>query len=326
MVRKAILDLLAQRPGTFVSGEVISKKLNLTRAAIWKQIQALKASGYEIDSLTKNGYRLLKLPLSLDEWSIGYELRTNVLGRELHLFETIPSTNDWVKAEALKGGAHGLVAVAKEQKGGRGRQMRAWVSPPGGLWLSVLLKPRLSLADASKLTLLASVSVAEAIEAVTKVSLGIKWPNDLLFNGRKVVGILGEVAGEWNTVQSIVLGIGVNANLSRHQIGEEIQADTLQEILGEPLNLNSLAARILEHLEKDLELFERQGFASICERWLQRAVGIGEQVQVRQGKELFLGIFKGINENGEFILELAGAEKVFAAAEVSIRSESGIYF
>lgn len=326
MGRKAILDLLAERPGEFVSGEMMSQHLNLTRAAVWKQIQALKALGFEVDSQTKSGYRLVKLPLALDEWILERELRTNALGRELHLFDTLPSTNDWVKDAARNGGVHGLVAIAKEQGEGRGRQKRCWVSPRGGLWFSVLLKPQLSLADAAKLTLVASISVADGIEAATGISLGIKWPNDLLFEGRKVVGILGEVAGEWNTVQSIVLGIGINANLSRQQIGDDIAADTLQAILGRPMNLNTLTARILEHLEVDVEVLERQGFSSLRQRWLHRAVGIGTQAQINQGSEVFTGTFQGISEDGELILAVEGGEKVFAAGEVSVRSEHGTYF
>lgn len=325
MKRKAILDLLAERPGEFVSGEVISRHLSLTRAAVWKQMQALKAAGFEIESITKNGYRLQNLPISLDEWVLERELRTHALGRVLYLLDTLTSTNDWVKKAARQGGSHGLVAIAKEQVGGRGRQNRLWASPQGGLWLSVLLKPQLSLADVAKLTLVASVSVAEGIEAATGISLRIKWPNDLLYEGRKVVGILGEVAGEWTTVQSIVLGIGVNANLSREQIGEEFWADTLQRISGRPVNLNVLAARILEQLEKDVEVLVGQGFAPLRERWLQRAVGIEQQVQIHQGNQVFTGIFMGINPEGELILVDRGGEKTFAAGEVSFRSEQGTY-
>ncbi|MHB1652444.1 MAG: biotin--[acetyl-CoA-carboxylase] ligase [Desulfitobacteriaceae bacterium] len=327
MGRKEILDLLAERPGEYISGESISKRLNLTRAAVWKQVKALKDSGYQIEGVTKSGYRLLGTPLDLDQWVLEQELRTQVLGKDLRLFAELPSTNDWAKEAIQKGdGGHGLTVIAKKQNLGRGRQRRHWESPQGGLWMSVILQPNLSLADAAKLTLSASVAVIEGIKDAVGVEAGIKWPNDILYQEHKLAGILGEVAGEWNAVQSIVLGIGINANLERVQLGEGIPAETLRGILGQEVNLNRLAARVLEHLERELQDLELRGFSYGRERWLSKALGLGEEVLVRRGNESWNGVFRGINGAGELLLETGEKMLNFSAGEVQLRSRTGKYF
>lgn len=325
MGRKELLDLLAERPGEFVSGESMSKNLKLTRAAVWKQIQSLKLAGYAIEGVTKSGYRLLKTPLGLDDWALSHELKTLTMGRPLYLFEQLSSTNDWAKEAVKKGAGHGLVVMAREQVSGRGRQKRYWESPSGGLWMSVVLQPKLALADAAKLTLSASLAVVDGIREATGVEAGIKWPNDIVYRRRKVAGILGEVAGEWNTLQSIVLGIGINCNLRKNQFREEVKADTLQEIIGRELDLNVLGARVLERLEGEVEELERAGFNAMRERWLQRAVGLGQEVMVRRGIEVFTGRFQGITPAGELILQTLDGVLNFSAGEVQLRSHLGEY-
>lgn len=326
MGRKEILDLLSEKPGEYVSGEIISKRLNLTRAAVWKQVKALKDAGYGIDGVTKSGYRLLSAPYDIDEWALQSQLNTKFLGKEINLFDELPSTNDWAKESVQKGGGHGLTVIARKQISGRGRQRRQWESPRGGLWMSVILQPQLSLSDAAKLTLSASVAVVKGIQEAVGVEAGIKWPNDILYRGRKLAGILGEVAGEWNVVQSIVLGIGLNANVEPDQLGAGIPAISLLEILGREVDINRLAARILENLEKELEEFKLRGFLGLRERWLSKALGIGEEVIVLRGAESLSGVFRGINNDGELLLETGEIMLSFSAGEVRLRSHSGEYF
>jgi BirA family biotin operon repressor/biotin-[acetyl-CoA-carboxylase] ligase len=325
MVRHDILQLLAAHPEEYVSGERISQQLNVTRATIWKHIKALKDEGFEIEGQTKNGYRLLRTSLFLNEWALRQALTTTSLGRTIHLEDELISTNLRAKELARQGGVHGLTVLAKYQSGGQGRLQRQWESPRGGLWMSVVLRPDLSLADASKLTLAASVAVVDALEELFQLRIGIKWPNDLVFKGQKLVGILGEVVGEWNAVQTLILGIGINANFSREQLSSSLRATTLYEILGYEVDLNILAAAILKHLENRLIALEKKEFEELRLCWSKRAVGLGDEVRVLQGEQVHQGVFKGISIDGALLLETDAGEISFSAGEVQLRSKTGTY-
>jgi BirA family biotin operon repressor/biotin-[acetyl-CoA-carboxylase] ligase len=326
MIRDKILDFLAAHEGKYVSGELMSEQLHLTRAAIWKQIKVLKEAGFEIEAQTKTGYRLLHTPRNINAWTIKHFLRTRELGQKVDLHKDITSTNERAKELAMQGVEHGTVVFSERQSSGRGRMQRWWEAPAGGLWMSVILKPNLSLADASKITLCTGVAVADAITEVCKIKPGIKWPNDLLYEGQKIVGILAEVVGEWNTVQTMVVGIGVNVNFGRAELSKDLMAATLQDITGTRWDLNLLAAKILERLEEELLLLETQGFASVRERWTQRAVGIGQEALILQGKQTLEGVIQGISLDGELIVKIGTENRIFAAGEVRVRTPAGTYF
>ena len=326
MLRHDILNLLTTHPEKYLSGEKISQQLKVTRAAIWKQIRVLKEEGFEIEGQTKKGYCLLKTPFSLDEWVVKKALTTSSLGREITLEDELESTNVRAKELAQLGGAHGQVVLARRQSSGRGRLQRQWESPRGGLWMSVVLRPNLSLADASKITLAASVAIVDAIEELYSLRIGIKWPNDLLVNGLKIAGILGEVVGEWNSVQTLILGMGINVNFPRERLSPLLNATTLFEILKDDVDLNILAATILKHLEKQVISLENKAFEELRVRWLERAVGLGEEVRILRGEQVIQGIFKGITIDGALLLETGKGEISFSAGEVQLRSKEGDYF
>lgn len=326
MLRQDILQLLAAQPQKYVSGEKISQQLNVTRATIWKQIQILKEEGFEIEGQTKKGYCLLETPFSLNEWVLRKALSTTSLGNRIFVEEELESTNVRAKELSRQGGAHGQVVLARCQSTGRGRLGRQWESPKGGLWMSVVLRPNLSLADASKLTLATSVAIVDAFEELFSLRIGIKWPNDLLFNGLKIAGILGEVVGEWNTVQTLVLGIGINVNFPREQLSPLLNATTLFEILKYDVDLNILAATILKHLEKQVISLEKKEFGKLRACWLERAVGLGEEVRILQGEQIIQGIFKEITIDGALLLVTEDGEQSFSAGEVQLRSRTSNYF
>ena len=326
MLRHDILHLLAAHPEKYVSGERISQQLKVTRAAIWKQIQALKEEGFEIEGQTKKGYCLLKTPFSLDEWVLKKALTTLSLGCKIDLMDELESTNVRAKELARQGGVHGQVVLARRQSSGRGRLQRQWESPKGGLWMSVILRPNLSLADASKITLAASVAIVDAFEELYSFRIGIKWPNDLLFNGLKIAGILGEVVGEWNAVQTMIIGMGINVNFPREQLNPLLNATTLFEILKHDVDLNILAATILKNLEKQVISLEKKAFEELRVSWLERAIGLGEEVRILRGDHVIQGIFKGITIDGALLLETEEGENSFLAGEVQLRSKEGKYF
>ena len=281
-LRHEILNLLSSAPGEFISGEKISQELAVTRAAVWKQIRLLKEEGFEIEGQTNKGYCLQQTSLFLQEWVLKRALTAAGLEYIIYLEDELKSTNARARELIQQEGFQRQVVFARRQSSGRGRLQRQWEAPEGGLWMSVVLRPKLSLADVAKITLAASVAVADALEECFSLKVGIKWPNDLLYGDLKLVGILGEVAGEWNTVQALVLGIGVNANFPRQALSPALKATTLYEILGKNVDLNGLAAAILSHLEKQVAVLERGAFQELRSLWLEKAVGVGKEVGIRQ--------------------------------------------
>ncbi|NMA68445.1 MAG: biotin--[acetyl-CoA-carboxylase] ligase [Desulfitobacterium sp.] len=320
-MRNKILDILSSSQGEFISGESISETLEITRAAVWKQIKNLKDAGYVIEGQTKKGYRLLSTPCFLDQWALKKELRTNTLCKELYLFEELPSTNEYCKDLVRQGASHGTVVIAKKQTQGHGRMQRSWESPLGGLWLSVILKPSLNLGEVAKLTLSTGVALGETLRQLYDIPVGIKWPNDIVVEGKKIAGILGEVVGEWNTVHTLILGIGINGNFPRNALSPDLPATTLQDILQKDIDLNLLARELLRQLEKEVSSLEAGDSQGLLRRWTGLALGIGEEVIIQRANQIFKGIFKGIRENGELILEIDGQEMNFSSGEVSLRSE-----
>lgn len=327
LVREKILTLLSRCPDGFISGEKMSEQLHLTRAGIWKHIQGLREAGYEIESQTKNGYRLIKTPLALEEWVLRQKLTTIRLGQEIIICEELGSTNDYAKDLVRKREMQdGLVILAKKQKAGRGRLQREWSSPIGGIWMSVLLRPDLSLAEAAKLTLCTGIAVCKALEKELGIKVRIKWPNDIIFEGKKLAGILAEVVGEWNSVQTIIIGIGINANFPAEILPGEAYGISLQDILGKQVDLNQLTARILDELEQEFEISVQSRFAGLAERWAERAAGIGEEIEIIQQDKKISGIMKGIDGDGQMIVETEEGLRRFPAGEVRLRKPSGGYF
>ncbi|AHF05745.1 biotin--[acetyl-CoA-carboxylase] ligase [Desulfitobacterium metallireducens] len=322
-MRNEILNLLASQPGKYISGEAISQSLKITRAAVWKQIQALRESGYEIEAQTKSGYRLVKTPFSLEEWVLKRSLTTKTLGREIHCFGELSSTNDYAKVLIHQGVEDGAVVLARRQTSGRGRMQRVWESPEGGIWMTVILKPHLSLADAAKLTLSTGVALTHVCRELYGLDVQIKWPNDLVYQGKKIAGILGEVVGEWNAVQTLILGVGINANLEPKDLSPDIPATTLKELLGHPINLNDLVIAFLKSLEIEIKSLTEGDIEGLRARWLAYAAGIDKEVQVEQAGQGIKGILKGISSSGELILEVKGQEHLFSSGDVKLRSSEG---
>src|SRR5512147_472545 len=218
-----VLGFLAEAGDEFVSGEAISDKLGLTRAAVWKHVEALRAQGYRIDAVPARGYRLSAIPDRLTPLELRPLLNTHDIGQVLHHFEVISSTNDHARELAEEGAGHGEVVIAESQTGGRGRRGRPWVSPPGrNAYFSVILRPDLPPSRAPELTLLASVALCDALRQAN-VPAAIKWPNDLLVGDRKIAGILTELASEPERVHWAVVGIGVNVNAAAEDFPAELR-------------------------------------------------------------------------------------------------------
>jgi BirA family biotin operon repressor/biotin-[acetyl-CoA-carboxylase] ligase len=310
-----VLAFLAEAVDDFVSGEAISDKLGLTRAAVWKHVEALRGQGYRIEAVPARGYRLAAVPDRLTPLELRPLLNTHDVGRVVHWFEEIGSTNDRAKELADDGAEHGAVVIAEAQTAGRGRRGRNWASPPRrNLYFSVVLRPDLPPARAPELTLVGSVALCDALRQAG-VQAGIKWPNDLLVSGRKIAGILTELAAEPDKVDWVVLGAGVNVNARREDFPEEVRREATSLFLerGQPAPRVLFAAACFTALETWLDRHDEEGFGVIREAWRERSVTLGREVLVTvDGREL-AGVAEDIDETGALLVRTAaGLERVLS--------------
>lgn len=331
-MRKRILELLRASGAVPVSGEEISRKLEVSRTAIWKHIQTLKNEGYEIESVPKKGYILIEAPDRLYPNEILSRLKTKWLGHEICYQDSVDSTNNVAKTIANSGCANGFMVVAEEQGAGKGRLSRGWISPYAkGIWFSVVLKPPFLPQEASKCTLLAAVAVVKSVNKLKGVNAAIKWPNDVLLNGKKLVGILTEMNAEFGHINYVVIGTGVNTNGTPDDYPPEVRdlAVSVADAVEEPFSRVELLADILKNMEDLYEMALEEGFAPVLDEWRKCSCTIGQEVKVIAPDCTYFGKALDIDEEGLLIVQKddGNIEKV-VAGDVSIRpaaAKNGAY-
>lgn len=320
-MRSDVLELLREAGG-YVSGEKMAEQLGVTRAAVWKKIAALRDAGYDISSAPRSGYILRSAPDRLIEPEIVKGLQTKLVGREIICYDAVDSTNIVLKELARQGAENGTVVVADTQGSGRGRMERTFFSPPGkGIWVSILLRPDFLPQEAPKCTLMAAVAVAQAMEKFG-LRAAIKWPNDILHDGRKLVGILTEMSAEMDRVNYIVIGIGINVNIAEEDFPEELRpiATSLMQMKGEPLSRVAFLQELLRALDVLYADVQRAGFAPVLAAWKKYAVTLGQQVRVLgPGGETFEGTAADIDTEGALLIDTEEGQRRVLAGDVSIR-------
>jgi len=326
MVRTSILNMLRNYSNEYLSGEEISRQLAVSRTAIWKHIQALKQAGYEIEAHPRQGYRLKGVPDRLLPDEIRDHLHTAILGQqEIYYYNDIGSTNNEAKKQANLGCHEGAIVLSEMQNSGRGRISRSWFSPAGkGIWLSLVLRPPFHPYDAPKCTLMAAVAVTKAIRRVTQVKCGIKWPNDILYEGKKLVGILTEMNAEMDVINYIVIGMGINVNIERQEFPEELKkiATSLSLASGQLVARLSLLQEILIELEREYNNVIQHGFSPVLDDWRELSVTLGQTVDVLGGSKQFSGLAVDIDNDGALLVQTKdGIEKIIAG-DVSIRPQA----
>jgi len=320
--RQQILRLFMRQPGTYVSGAELSRELGVSRAAVWKQIEALRALGYEIEAAKSRGYRLLESPDRLGRDELAARLQTEIIGRELHHFEEIGSTNLQALQMGEQGAVEGTVLVAESQTGGKGRLGRAWISPAGvNLYTSVILRPQIPPWDAPQLTFLSAVAVARAIEDVCGMQARVKWPNDILIGARKVAGLLNELSAETDAVHFVVLGIGLNINMQPGQFPQSLRypATSLAIEGGRPVNRAEVACALYQQLDDLYRLFLEKGFEPIRLAWEACFDLVGRQVRVESSGQSLRGVVQGIDADGALLVAGGGkVERVLAGDVIPV--------
>jgi BirA family biotin operon repressor/biotin-[acetyl-CoA-carboxylase] ligase len=299
MTKEDVLRLLRENKD-YISGEQLAETLGVSRTAIWKQIHALIKEGYSIDSQQNRGYKLLMVPDMLYSSEVGYGLQTKLLGKYILHFNSTTSTNTVARQMAEEGAEEGTVVIAETQTSGKGRLGRKYITAPGGIWASFILKPKIDPMHASIITLLAAVSVTKALRG-EGIEAVIKWPNDVLVNGKKICGILTEMSAETDAVSFIILGIGINVNNE-----PPLETATSMKIeLGREVNRVRFMQSLIEELEEDYFSFKEEGFTPILWNWRRLSDTPGRTVEVTYQEEVIRGVARDIDEDGSLIVQLA---------------------
>ncbi|MBE6082353.1 MULTISPECIES: biotin--[acetyl-CoA-carboxylase] ligase [Tissierellales] len=325
-MKDEILRLLKNNKDEFLSGEKIGEKLGVSRAAIWKYINVLKEEGYGIESVPKQGYRIVSVPDVLTYEEIKEYLSTKFVGRNICYFDTISSTNMEAKRIALKN-PEGTVVISEEQAKGKGRLDRNWVSPPKkGIWMSMILKPETEPTKVAKITLLGAAGVNKALEDMGIYSK-IKWPNDIVIDGKKVCGILTEMSCELNMINYVIMGIGINVNMDREDFSENLinKATSLKIEQNKEINRKELLAGILNRFEEFYIPFKEDNeISEVIEICKKNSALIGKKVRVIKDGETKTGKALDINNEGQLIVmfEDGSIENIFSG-EVSVRGLEG---
>lgn len=319
-----VLRMLKENDG-YVSGQELCEKFHVSRTAVWKVMKQLEAEGYEIEAVRNKGYRLKMAGDILSCAELMSSINTEWAGKEVLYFDETDSTNTEIKKAAEKEAAHGTLAVADYQSLGKGRRGRSWTSPHGvGIWMSILLRPELHPSCASMLTLVAALAVADGIETVCGLDTKIKWPNDIVVNGKKVCGILTEMSTELECINYVVVGIGINANTS--EFPEDIRdvATSLLLETGARVGRSRLIGAVMKALEKYYALFlEHQDMSGLLEIYDSKLANKDNVVRVLAPGNEYTGIAEGINADGELLVRMDDGElRTVISGEVSVR---GIY-
>ena len=300
MSSNRLLELLAEAEG-YVSGEWLSEQLGISRTAVWKQINSLKRRGYTFEASPRLGYRLVGRPNVMDIHRLQSLLETRTFGRKLKYLDRVPTTQQTAHEWKQEGAGEGALVLAEQQTAGRGRRGRSWHSPPGtGIWMSLILEPRIHVNRVPQLTLLAAVALCRSLKQTTGLPVGIKWPNDLLIRGRKISGILLESVAEDERLQYVVAGIGINVNQEAEDFPEDLRnkAASLKMEAGRPMDREQLLASFLKEWESLYMHYLKNGFAIVRTLWESYSVTLGCKVEVQTSEGLVSGKALQLDEQG----------------------------
>lgn len=318
--RDEILNLFRSQQGSWLSGQEISTHLNISRAAVWKQIKSLRELGFTIDAKHSQGYRLVDAPDVLIASDIRSGLNSRLVGREIHAVQEIGSTNTRIREMADLGAEEGTVLVADRQSAGRGRLGRRWESPSGvNLYISILLKPRTPVQEAPQLTFLSAVAVAQTFKEICNIPAQVKWPNDILVNGAKISGLLNEMNAETEQINYVILGMGINLNMTTDQFPPELNYPATSALLetGAGVDRTRFLCALLERIDKFYAELIQQGFGPIRKRWEDLCPLVGTHVRVEQPGAVLSGCVNGIDSDGALLLKTQnGAVERILAGDV----------
>ena len=324
-LRKKLLDAFTNHQEEYLSGQYLADLIGCSRTAVWKHIEDLRKEGFEMDAVRRKGYRITKVPdkVTADEITLG--LKTNILGRHIHYEESVDSTQKIAHRLVQDEAPEGTIVVAEEQVSGRGRMGRNFYSPKyTGIFMSVILRPNIPPPKAPQLTLITAVAIVQAIEEMLEISPQIKWPNDILINGKKITGILTELIADADRIQSIIIGIGINVNQEQKDFPDELKeiAGSLAIACKKQIKRSELIQHVLMKLEQLYLLYLEKGFYPIKLMWESYAISVGREITARTLTGSIHGFAKGITEDGVLLIEdAAGKVHEIYSADIEINNQ-----
>jgi len=326
-MEKQVLSILRREAGEYISGQSVSRRLGVSRTAVWKAIEGLRGKGFRVDSAAGRGYRLKAGPERMIDIDIEVGLDTRIIGRSVVSFESVPSTIDAASSLAQEGAREGTVVVAESQSGGRGRLGRKWSSPSGvGIWTSIILRPSIPPRDAPKLTLMTAVAVATVLREQYSLDARIKWPNDVIIGGRKICGALTELVAEQDAVRYLITSFGLNVNQTRSKFPAEVRdiATSMRIEAGRKLDRPEVFRRVLRSLDEQYAEFKKSGGGNILARWRELSCTLGRHVKVQLRDGRVEGVARDVEDDGSIILDIdGGVLKSVAYGDVTILRKSG---
>lgn len=311
---------------SYISGQEISEKLGVSRTAVWKVIEVLRAEGYDIEAVQNRGYHLVCYPELMTGTEIMSRVKTSWAGTKVYYRKETASTNEDAKDLADDGATHGSLVVTEYQSGGKGRRGRVWTAEKGStVAMSLILKPDFSPSKASRLTLLMALAVAEVIHHITDLDVKIKWPNDIIVNGKKVCGILTEMSAEPDYINYVIIGVGINVNNTEFPDEIKETATSLLNEKGDRIGRTDLIVGIMDFFEYYYNVYEEnQDIADFVDLYESYLVNKDKEVRVLDPKGEYKGIAQGINDNGELIVQKEDGSFVRVdSGEVSVRGVLG---
>ena len=316
-----ILGLFKKHKDSYLSGEEISKSFGISRQALWKHIEKLRELGYMIEAVPHLGYKLMHVPDKMLVSEIKWNLGTETIGKEIHFYESVGSTNN-IAYELAQGGAReGAVIIANEQTKGKGRLGREWVSPSeGGIYLSCILRPDILPNEVPKITLVAAVSVVKAVRKFSGPEVLIRWPNDILISDKKAGGILTELKAETDRVNFVVLGIGINVNTPKSALPQGGTSIKEESKSAKDFSRVELVRALLRELESEYTKFKKEGFSPVRSELKRYSCTLGRHVGVTtSGRRKIEGKAIDIDESGALVVKLEnGSTKTFLSGDITL--------
>lgn len=318
MLDDKILNYFKKQEEGYVSGEELSRELDISRAAVWKHIENLREEGYTIEAFPHLGYRLISIPDSLTEVELKWQLKTDIIARKIYSYKETSSTNDVAYNLAMHGEKEGAIVVAESQAAGRGRMGRIWASPKSkGAYFSVILRPDILPKEAAGITLLSALSVAKTIRDITNLAVFIKWPNDVLINNQKICGVLTEMNAETDKINFVIIGIGININTKKEILPKG--ATSIMEESGREMSRIEITRGIFKNLDKYYLLFKDGNIAKIIKEYKEFSNFLGTRLQVTYHDTRIEGYAIDVDKEGALILRMdSGLNERVLAGDVTM--------
>lgn len=321
-MKNKVIEMLYNCKDDYISGERISENLGITRAAVWKSINAIKNDGGIIDAISGRGYKLIALPNLLKPEYLNLYLKN--YPADIRWFKEINSTNNYLKELSHNKSIQNMIAIAEYQSEGKGRLGRTWTSEPeDSIQISFLLKPDAPTEVANAFNFAGALGICEAIENVCKVDVKIKWPNDIVFKSKKLCGILTEMSTDMNQIEYIVFGAGTNVNQKSFSGELEEKAISLRMITNNEIDRIDLCAAEIKYISDYFKMVADGKTDEIMDEYRQKSAIIGKHIYLITATDKIGGVCEDFGSGGELLLNINGTIKPFHAGEVSVRGEMG---